>query len=570
MLEVAIGHRSESGPRPANEDFAAWATPLAAERAQKGVLLAASDGISGHAGGREAAEHAVRGLISDYYATPDTWEVGRALERVLQAINQWVLAQGRARPEQLGMACTLTAVVLRGRRYWVVHAGDTRCYLRRGGRLAQLTTDHVWRRPEMDHVLTRAIGLDTRLALDVSEGELEPGDVWLIATDGAWAPLGRYEIERLAGAVAAGELTPQQAADEGVRRALEAGGQDNATLLVARVDALPAAAALADTRAAAAPLPPLPRLVSGQEIDGFRVEETLHDSRATLLYRVRDLETGRILVLKTLKPEAAEDARERSAFAYEEWLARRLNARYFAQLPPLAAGRRSALYYVQSYHPGHTLAALLRADHHWTAGELVPLAIRLARATGALHRRGVIHRDLKPENLHLGDDGELRILDLGVAISGADPPERAREMAGTPSYLAPEQFDGAPASAQTDLYALGVTLYHLATRRFPYGEIEPFQRPRFGDPVPPSRYRPDLPEWLENVLLKAVARDPKARFETAEELVFALEGGPERAPRRPAPTSLIERHGRVFWPAVAAASVALNLLLLWVFFARGG
>jgi serine/threonine protein phosphatase PrpC len=569
MLEVAVGHRSESGPRAQNEDFAAWTTPLAPERTRKGILLAASDGVSGHAGGRDAAEHAVRGLIADYYATPDTWEVGRALERVLQAINQWVLAQARARPDKLGMACTLTALVLRGRRYWVAHAGDTRCYLRRGGRLAQLTADHVWRRPEMDHVLTRAIGLDPRLALDVTEGELEPGDVWILATDGAWAPLGRYEIERLADAVAARELTPQQAADQGVRRALEAGGQDNATLLVARVDALPAAA-LHDTRAASGPLAPLPRLAPGQEIDGFRVEETLHTSRVTLLYRVRDLETGRSLVLKTLTPEAAADARERSAFAYEEWLARRLNARYFAQVPALDALRRSALYYVQSYHPGHTLAELLRADHHWTAGELVPLAIRLAHATGALHRRGVIHRDLKPENLHLGDDGELRILDLGVAISGADPPERAREMAGTPSYLAPEQFDGAPASTQSDLYALGVTLYHLATRRFPYGEIEPFQHPRFGDPVLPSRYRPDLPEWLENVLLKAVARDPKARFETAEELLLALEGGPERAPRRPAPTPLIERHGRVFWPAVAAASVALNLLLIWALFARGG
>lgn len=563
MLEVAVGHRTESGPRAANEDFVAWTTPLAAERARKGVLLAAADGVSGQGGGREAAEHAVRGLIADYYATPDTWDVARALERVLQAINDWILAR------QVGMATTVAAVVLRGRRYWVAHAGDTRCYLRRGGKLTQLTLDHVWRRPEMEHVLTRAVGLDKRLALDLSDGELEPGDVWLLATDGVWMPLARYELERLAQAVSEGTLTPQQAADEGVRLALEAGGQDNATLLVARVESLPASA-LHEAQAAQRPLAPLPRLAPGQEIDGFRVDELLHASRVTLVYRVRDLEgEGRSLVLKTLTPEAAGDAHERNAFAHEEWLARRLNARYFAQLPPLAAERRSALYYVQSYHPGHTLAELLRAERHWTAGELVPLAVRLARAVGALHRRGVIHRDLKPENLHFGDDGELRILDLGIALCGADAPERAREMAGTPSYLAPEQFEAAPASEQTDLYALGVTLYQLATRRYPYGEIEPFQHPRFGDPAPPSRYRPDLPPWLDNVLLKAVARDAKARFETAEELVHALEGGPQRAPRRPAPTPLLERHAHVFWPALAAASVALNLLLLWALFAGG-
>jgi len=569
MLEVSVGQRSEPGPRPANEDFAGWTTPLAPERGRKGVLLAAADGVSGHAGGREAAEHSVRGLIADYYATPDTWDVGRSLDRVLQAINQWLIAQARSRPERLGMASTIAALVLRGNRYWVAHAGDTRCYLRRAQLLTQLTADHVWRRPEMDHVLTRALGLDPRLTVDIADGELEVGDVWLLATDGAWAPLGRFELERLAGAVAAGALTPQQAADEGVKLALESGGQDNATLLIARVDVLPAQD-LADARAASLPLAPLPRLVAGQEIDGFVVEEALHASRISLVYRVRDMASGRTLVLKTLKPDAAMDARERGSFAREEWLARRLNARYFAQAPPLAAGRRSALYYVQSFHPGHTLAELLRHDRHWTAAELIVLAAHIARAVGALHRRGVIHRDLKPENLHLGDDGELRILDLGVALSGADAPELALETAGTPSYLAPEQFEGAPASPQTDLYALGVTLYHLATRRFPYGEIEPFQRPRFGEPIPPSRYRPDLPEWLDNILLKAVAREPKLRFETAEELLLALDGGPERAPRRPAATPLLERHRHVFWVVLAVASLIANLVLLWLLLARGG
>jgi len=157
-----------------------------------------------------------------------------------------------------------------------------------------------------------------------------------------------------------------------------------------------------------------------------------------------------------------------------------------------------------------------------------------------------------------------------VALSGADAPELALETAGTPSYLAPEQFEGAPASPQTDLYALGVTLYHLATRRFPYGEIEPFQRPRFGEPIPPSRYRPDLPEWLDNILLKAVAREPKLRFETAEELLLALDGGPERAPRRPAATPLLERHRHVFWVVLAVASLIANLVLLWLLLARGG
>ena len=94
----------------------------------------------------------------------------------------------------------------------------------------------------------------------------------------------------------------------------------------------------------------------------------------------------------------------------------------------------------------------------------------------------------------VAEEGVLRVLDLGVAQSGMEAEQHdLSPQAGTPSFLAPEQFDGQPASTQTDLYATGVTLYYALTRHYPYGEVEPFQRPRFGEPVAPSRYRPDLP-----------------------------------------------------------------------------
>ena len=185
---------------------------------------------------------------------------------------------------------------------------------------------------------------------------------------------------------------------------------------------------------------------------------------------------------------------------------------------------------------------------------------------GALHRRGIVHRDVKPANVHLGDDGELRLIDFGLALSAADDAaERDRApRAGTPSFLAPEQFAGGGASPRTDLYALGVTLYHTLTRRYPYGEIEPFQTPRFGEPVPPTRYRPDVPAWLEHLILKAVAPRPEERFESAEELQIALERGAVRplAARRRLP--LAARDPLRFWQAIAAAALLANLVLLYL------
>ena len=113
-------------------------------------------------------------------------------------------------------------------------------------------------------------------------------------------------------------------------------------------------------------------------------------------------------------------------------------------------------------------------------------------------------------NVHQASDQRLRILDLGVALSSSLGNIESMHNPGTPSFMAPELFEGAVANASTDIYAAGVTLYHLLTRKYPYGEVEPFQHPKFSEPVPPSRYRPDTPYWLENIILKAVARTPEA------------------------------------------------------------
>jgi protein phosphatase len=194
----------------------------------------------------------------------------------------------------------------------------------------------------------------------------------------------------------------------------------------------------------------------------------------------------------------------------------------------------------------------------------VQLGIRLVKGLSALHRLNIIHRDIKPANIHIGSDQKLRILDLGVALNHGAMHAENGGAPGTPSFIAPEVLAGGPADARSDLYAAGVTLYHLLTRKYPHGEVEPFQHPRFGDPVAPTRYRPDVPVWLENLLLKSVAAAPKLRFETAEEFLLALERGERSAIPPPARIPLIAYAQRVPWRAIAAVSLALNLLLLYV------
>jgi serine/threonine protein phosphatase PrpC len=565
-LTTTFGYASLAGVRERNEDFVGMVTPNAPELASKGLIAAIADGVSGNEGGREAAEYTVRGLLSDYYATPDTWPVTQALDRVLKATNSWVQQQGSVRRELAGMACTLTTLILRGSFYYFAHVGDTRLYLLRNKRLTRLTTDHVWDRPEMQHVLTRAIGLDKHLTLDHGMGETMEGDVFLLACDGVWASLKEYDIQALLEDLAGTDCV--QCAEQLVDAALQAGSQDNASALVLRISGLPEKD-WRDTLLESKNLPLPPKLKAGQMIDGYLVESLLHASAATLVYKVSDPRQPFAvpLVLKTLHPDRSQNTQERSAFAGEEWLARRAVARFFPQVvtPP----QRNYLYYLSTWHAGYTMQQKYEAGHHFLVPELLDHAEKLVRAVAALHRRSIIHRDIKPANIHLGDDGQLRILDLGVAQSGFEANfEQNAPQAGTPSFLAPEQFQNASACAQTDLYAVGVTLYFLLTRHYPYGEIEPFQNPRFNDPVPPSRYRPDLPLWFETVLLKAVAREAAQRFETAEEFLLALErGGASPLPARSA-KPLLERDPAGVWRAVALISLVLNVLMLYLLVVR--
>ena len=130
--------------------------------------------------------------------------------------------------------------------------------------------------------------------------------------------------------------------------------------------------------------------------------------------------------------------------------------------------------------------------------------------------------------------------------------------------MAPELFNGIPANNSSDLYAVGVSIYYLLTRKYPYGEIEPFQTPRFGDPIPPTRYRPDIPEWLESIILKAVARESQDRFETAEEFIIALERGSHRPLRINRHSPLLNRNPNLVIKLLLATSLVLNAILLFL------
>lgn len=559
QLKFITGQSSLVGPRSRNEDYVGLVTPSNEQLNLKGAIIAVADGVSGNAGGAEAAEMTVRTVSTDYYATPDTWEPLVALDKVLTAANRWLLSQANANSDMIGMATTLSMLLLRGRRYYSSHVGDTRIYLYRNGILKQLTTDHVWDRPDMRHVLKRAIGLDKHLSVDFSEGELELNDVFLIMSDGVWGSLTERDIHKAIGLYD----EPQSLCSFLTEAALGQGSQDNCTAVAVKISALgedALSALLASGKSLAVPA----KLRVGEKLDDFEVVELVHESRASLLYKVRNTKTNQLFVLKTLQPLLGNDEDACAGLLNEEWLGKRVVSQHFSQVLPISVENRSKLYFVISWHEGATLQQRLDHGHHFTIAGVVKAGLDIMRGTAALHRLNIIHRDIKPANIHQGNDGRLRILDLGIAVSTGVGKVNGMQNPGTASFMAPELFEDGVANMQTDIYAAGVTLYHMLTRRYPYGEIEPFQNPRFGNPVPPTRFRPDTPAWLENVILKAIARDPKTRFEASEEMILALEYGESKPVLAPPKTPLIARAKYVKWQWIAVISIMVNFLLFYL------
>lgn len=554
-LQLSYAEASASGPRAENQDAVRLVTPAPALAASKGYLFALADGVSQCADGGLAARSTLQALALDYYATPETWGVAQALDRLLLAQNRWLHANGGGQP----LLTTLSALVVRGKQFTLAHIGDCRVYRWFAGQLQRISEDHVWGQPGMQHVLKRAMGLEQHVVVDYLDGELRQGESFLLVSDGIWATLSEASIA----GILRDETELHAASQALVTAAHKAGSQDNASALLVRVEAL-GEASLGDVLGQAEQWPLPPVLKPGQLFEGWQVEALVGQSRQSLVYRVRATGTSaqqHPWLLKTLPASRENDSNAGQALLQEEWFLRRVAGRYFPEVHH--ANQRQHLYYLMREHEGITLAEHFKLHGNLGLNQWLDIASRLLRALGMLHRRNILHRDIKPENLLLSHDGELRVLDFGLAYCPGLSSQDNGELPGTPSFIAPEAYTGAAPSVAQDLYSAGVTLYFLLTGHYPHGEIEAFQRPRFGAPIAASRYRPDLPEWLVHNLEKALANDPAQRFETAEEWLLALQQGEHQPPARPRP--LLEREPLKVWRGLALASLLINIgLLAWV------
>ena len=563
-LAVQIGQYSEAGLKERrNQDFFGAIVPEGSALRLKGATLAVADGISPSPVSHEAAEIAVKSLMTDYYATTDAWGVKTAASNVISATNAWLYGLNRrSMPEraELGHICTLSALILKGHYAHILHVGDSRIWRVAGSTLEPLTNDHVTPVPGSGPQLNRGLGLDHNVNVDYREARLHPGDVFLLTTDGVhehWRP------DDVLAAIESSE-TLEAAAAAIAEAAREAGSRDDLTLQIVRVEALPADEQQADLVPDDLPLLPLPR--PGDTLDGFRIVRNIHENNRSHIF-LAIAPDGKKVALKMPAIETRSDPASLRRFLMEEWIARRLSSPHVlgaAETPE----QRSGLYVVTEFIAGQTLRQWMRDNPEPTMEEVRGLAGQMIRGLRAFHRTEMLHQDFRPENILIDAEGTVKIIDLGsTRVQGVEEGDAWPDEAilGTLQYTAPEYFVGDPAGPYSDQFSLGVVIYEMLTGRLPYGADAARVRNR-RDRARLS-YRPAVdgenavPYWIDDTLCRAAHPLGHRRFAALSELDEGLTAPPPGSSIH-AWRPLAERNPVRFWKAVSAALFLLVLILL--------
>jgi serine/threonine-protein kinase len=266
----------------------------------------------------------------------------------------------------------------------------------------------------------------------------------------------------------------------------------------------------------------------GNVISSYKIIAKLGEGAMGMVYKGMDFMLDREVAIKVLRPELARYPDLVERFRAEAVTLARLQHANIATLYSFL--RQGDDYFmVMEYVPGETLDALLRRSGALPSQQAVALFSQALEGIACAHRMGVIHRDIKPANVMLTPAGVVKVMDFGIAraINSTQKMTREGRLVGTVEYMSPEQIRGEALDARSDIYSSGVMLYEMLTGRVPFSSTSEFaimQGHVSAPPLPPRELAPDIPPDVEQVLLRALAKAPEQRFQTAEDFRAALLG----------------------------------------------
>jgi len=290
-----------------------------------------------------------------------------------------------------------------------------------------------------------------------------------------------------------------------------------------------------------------PRLLGGRyELDGVVGRGGMAE-----VYRARDIRLDRIVAIKTLRADLARDQIFQARFRREAQSAASLNHPSIVAVYDTGEDMTSGVpvpYIVMEYVDGRTVRDLLQEGHRLLPERTLEIIDGVLRALDYSHQAGIVHRDIKPGNVMVTRNGDIKVMDFGIARAMSDAQATMTQTAqviGTAQYLSPEQARGERVDSRSDLYSTGCLLYELLTGRPPFTGDSPvaiaYQHVR-ENPVPPSRVDPDVPPWADAIVLKAMAKSPADRYQTAGDMRADLQRAASGMPVAAAPPTRFDMY----------------------------
>ncbi len=266
-----------------------------------------------------------------------------------------------------------------------------------------------------------------------------------------------------------------------------------------------------------------PRLLG----DRYELDGVVGRGGMAEVYRARDLRLDRVVAIKTLRTDLARDQTFQARFRREAQSAASLNNPTIVAVYDTGEDKSSGMpvpFIVMEYVDGRTVRDLLIEGHRLLPERTLEITSGVLRALEYSHQAGIVHRDIKPGNVMVTRNGDIKVMDFGIARAMSDAQATMTQTAqviGTAQYLSPEQARGERVDARSDLYSTGCLMYELLTGRPPFTGDSPvaiaYQHVR-ENPVPPSRVDPSLPPWADSIVLKAMAKSPNDRYQSAAEM----------------------------------------------------
>ncbi len=501
------------------------------------------DGVGSASEGAQAAKRTTSYLMNNFTIRPKSWSVEKSIKTFITSINSILYQESQVNYERSEMVTTLTIVVIEGNKLYGANVGDSRIYLYRDNEIKQLSNDHSMDEVGYENVLTSAIGIDAQVETYYFENFVQKDDKILLCSDGLYNILSPNRLET--GISLGASFLVKKASS-----LMEGNLPDDATAVVLEIEKADERELLKRQELA------IPKsLKQGQVVDGYVLEKSLIQNDRTWLCGKK---TKRY-VLKFAPLEAIEDSAILDLFVKEAWNAKRLKSDFFPKA--VIPKNRTCRYYVMQLFDGENLDEFLK-NKKLSIDDAVKLAQTLLEMSQYLLSKDLVHGDIKPHNIMVLKDFKgglvFKIIDFGsiTEIFSRD------SKAGTPSFLSPQRFQNEAISETSEIFSIGVTLYLALTKKYPYGEIEPFQTPTFREAKKPSKFNSNVPDWLDSVILRAIALGKERRYEHYSEMSHELKSPKNVKPYFNENASLIEREPVLFYRVGFTIMTLLNMVLL--------